>query len=48
MELKVLNRFIASEVYLRTIMDLLDAGAEKPPWSTVEGAEPEIQELYAQ
>ena len=37
-----------NEVYLRTIMDHLDAGAEKPPWSTVEGADPEVQQLYAQ
>ena len=26
-----------AESYLRTIMDLLDAGAEKPPWAPVEG-----------
>ena len=36
------------EVYLRTIMDLLDAGTAKPPWTTVEGADPEVQQLYAQ
>ena len=29
-------------------MDLLDAGAEKPPWSTVEEADPVVQQLYAQ
>ena len=29
-------------------MDLLDAGAEKLPWSTVEGVDPEVQQLYAQ
>ena len=29
-------------------MDLLDAGAENPSWSTVEGADPEVQQLYAQ
>ena len=29
-------------------MDLLNAGAEKPPWSTVEVADPEVQQLYAQ
>ena len=32
------------EVYLRTVMDLLDAGSE----STVEGADPVVQHLYAQ
>ena len=37
-----------NEVYLRTIMDLLDVGAEKPPRSTMEGADPEVQQLYAQ
>ena len=37
-----------NEIYLRTIMDLWDAGAEKPAWSTVEGADPEVQQLYAQ
>ena len=36
------------DVYLRTIMDLLDAGTEKPPWSTVEVADLEVQQLYAQ
>ena len=36
------------EVCLRTILDLLDAGSEKPPWSTVEGADLEVQQLYAQ
>ena len=34
-----------AEVCLRTIIDLLDAGSEKPPWSTVEGADLEIQQL---
>ena len=37
-----------SEVCLRTILDLLDAGSEKPPWSTVERADVEVQQLYAQ
>ena len=37
-----------TEVYLRTIMDLLDKGTEKPPWATVEGADLEVQQLYAQ
>ena len=36
------------EVYLRTIMDLLDAGTEKPPWATVEGADLEVQQFYDQ
>ena len=36
------------EVCLRTIMDLLDAGTEKPPWATVEGADREVQQLYTQ
>ena len=36
------------EVCLRTILVLLDAGSEKPPWSTVEGADLEVQHLYAQ
>ena len=31
------------EVCLRTILDLLDAGSEKPPWSTAQGAD-----MYAQ
>ena len=35
-------------VCLKTILDLLEAGLEKPPWSTVEGADLEIQQLYAQ
>ena len=29
-------------------MDLLNAGAENPPWFTVEGANPEVQQLYTQ
>ena len=29
-------------------MDLLDAGTEKPQWSIVEGADPVVQQLYAQ
>ena len=33
------------EVYLRTIIDLLDAGTEKPPRATVEGADLEVQQL---
>ena len=37
-----------NEVYLRPIMDLLDTGAEKSPWSTVEEADPEVQQVYAQ
>ena len=37
-----------NEVYLQTVMNLLDAGAKKPPWFTVKGAYPKIQELYAQ
>ena len=37
-----------NEDYLRTIMDLSDAGAENPPWSTMEGVDPEEQQLYAQ
>ena len=36
------------EVCLRTILDLLDAGSEKPSWSTAEGADLEVQQLYAQ
>ena len=36
------------KVCLRTILDLLDAGSKKPPWSTVEGADLEVQQLYAQ
>ena len=36
------------EVCLRTILDLLDAGSEKPPWSTVEGADLEVQQRHAQ
>ena len=36
------------EVCLKTILDLLDAGPEKPPLSTVEGADLQIQQLYAQ
>ena len=32
------------KVCLKTIFDLLDAGLEKPPWSTVEGADLEIQQ----
>ena len=36
------------EVCLRTILHLLDDGSEKPPWSTVEGADLEVQQLYAQ
>ena len=37
-----------AEIYLRTIMDLLDAGTEKPPQATVEEADLEVQQLYAQ
>ena len=33
---------------LRIILDLFDTGPEKPPWSTVEGADSELQQLYAQ
>ena len=36
---------VRDEVYLRTIMDLLDMGTEKPPWTTVEGADLEVQQL---
>ena len=36
-----------NEVCLRTILDLLDAGSEKQRWSTVEGADLEVQHLYA-
>ena len=36
------------EVCLQTILDLLDAESEKPPWSTVEGADLKVQQLYAQ
>ena len=36
------------EVCLRTILDLLDVGSEKPSWSTVKGADLEVQQLYAQ
>ena len=36
------------EVCLQTILDQLDAGSEKPPWSTVEGADLKVQQLYAQ
>ena len=31
-----------------TIMDLLDAGTEKPPWAIVEGADLEVHQLNAQ
>ena len=37
-----------AEVYLRTVMDLLNAGMEKLPWATVEGADLEVQQLHAQ
>ena len=37
-----------AELYLWTIMDLLDVETEKPPWATVEGADLELQQLYAQ
>ena len=37
-----------AEIYLRTIMDILDARTRKPPWTTVEGADLEVQQLYAQ
>ena len=29
-------------------MDLLETSTEKPPWSVVEGADTEVQQLYAQ
>ena len=29
-------------------MDRLDAETDKPPWVTVEGADNEVQQLYAQ
>ena len=38
----------SGEVRLLTILDLLDAASEKPPWSTVEGADLEVLQLYAQ
>ena len=38
----------SGEVCLRSILDLQDAGYEKPPWSTVEGVDFEIQQLYTQ
>ena len=37
-----------AEIYLRTIMDHLDARTEKPPCATVEGADLDAQQLYAQ
>ena len=37
-----------AEIYLQTIMDPLDAGTEKPPWATVDGADLDIQQLYAE
>ena len=37
-----------SDGCLKAILELLDAEPEKPPWSAVEGADSEIQQLYAQ
>ena len=37
-----------AEGYLQTIMDLLDTGDENPPWSAVEGADLNVQQLYSQ
>ena len=37
-----------SDGCLKAILELLDAGPEKPPWSAVEGANSEIQQIYAQ
>ena len=36
-----------SEGCLKTFLELLDVEPEKPPWSTVEGADPEAQQIYA-
>ena len=36
---KAIREAQRGEVCLRTILDLLDAGSEKPPWFTVEGAD---------
>ena len=33
---------------MRTIVDLLNAGTEKPPWAIVEGVDLEVQQLYTQ
>ena len=37
-----------SDSCLKTILELLDVGPEKPPWSTMEGADPQAQQIYAQ
>ena len=37
-----------SDGCLKTILELLDVGSEKPPWSTVERADPEAQQIYDQ
>ena len=36
-----------SDGCLKVILELLDAGSVKPPWSEMEGADSEIQQLYA-
>ena len=37
-----------SDDCLKTILELLDVGSDKSSWSTVEGADPEAQQIYAQ
>ena len=48
LSLYVIRAAQKGEIYLRTIIDLLDPGTDKPPWVTVEGADLEVQQLYAQ
>ena len=43
LSLKAIREAQRGEVCPRTILDLLDTGSEKPPWSTVEGADLEVQ-----